>query len=106
MKGTIAFASIQNTIYVDNRTISIREGASLLDSGKNSTQSTESETQSGTEVVTTETEQTTETSGAVTDEDLLNMTEEDTEPVFTFDRDETKDTGSEFSSVYTYIIYK
>ena len=34
------------------------------------------------------------------------MTEEDTEPVFTFDRDETKDTGSEFSSVYTYIIYK
>ena len=106
VKGTIAFASIQNTIYVDNRTISIREGASLLDSGKNSTQSTESETQSGTEVVTTETEQTTETSGAVTDEDLLNMTEEDTEPVFTFDRDETKDTGSEFSSVYTYIIYK
>ena len=104
--GTITFASIQNTIYVDNRTISIREGASLLDSGKNSTQSTESETQSGTEVVTTETEQTTETSGAVTDEDLLNMTEEDTEPVFTFDRDETKDTGSEFSSVYTYIIYK
>ena len=106
VKGTIAFASIQNTIYVDNRTISIREGASLLDSGKNSAQSTESETQSGTEVVTTETEQTTETSGAVTDEDLLNMTEEDTEPVFTFDRDETKDTGSEFSSVYTYIIYK
>ena len=106
VKGTIAFASIQNTIYVDNRTISIREGASLLDSGKNSTQSTESETQSGTEVVTTETEQTTETSGAVTDEDLLKMTEEDTEPVFTFDRDETKDTGSEFSSVYTYIIYK
>ena len=106
VKGTIAFASIQNTSDVDNRTISIREGASLLDSGKNSTQSTESETQSGTEVVTTETEQTTETSGAVTDEDLLNMTEEDTEPVFTFDRDETKDTGSEFSSVYTYIIYK
>lgn len=106
VKGTIAFASVQNTIYVDSKTISIRDGASLLNSGKNSAQSTENETQSGTEVVSTETEQSTETSGAVTDDDLLNMTEEDTEPVFNFDRDETKDTGSEFSSVYTYIIYK
>lgn len=102
VKGTIAFASIQNTTYVDSKTISIREGASLLNSAVTNTQSTEA----GTEVISPDTESTTEVSGAVTDDDLLNMTEEDTEPVFNFERDETKDNGSEFSSVYTYIIYK
>lgn len=102
VKGAIAFASIQNTTYVDSKTISIREGASLLNSAKSET----ANTQAGTEVVSADTESTTEVSGSVTDDDLLNMTEEDTEPVFNFDRDETTDTGSEFSSVYTYIIYK
>lgn len=102
IKGTVAFASVQNTIYVDSKTISIREGASLLDGSTNKKQDTEA----GTEVVSTETESSTEVSGSVTDEDLLNMTEEDTEPVFNFDRDETKEKTSEFSSVYTYIIYK
>lgn len=102
IKGTVAFASVQNTIYVDSKTISIREGASLLDGSTNKKRDTEA----GTEVVSTETESSTEVSGSVTDEDLLNMTEEDTEPVFNFDRDETKEKTSEFSSVYTYIIYK
>lgn len=102
VKGTIAFASIQNTTYVDSKTISIRDGASLLNSAVADTESTET----GTEVVSPDTESATEVSGAVTDDDLLNMTEEETEKVFNFDRDETKDNGSEFSSVYTYIIYK
>lgn len=102
VKGTIAFVSTQNTIYVDNKTISIREGASIFDRAKGESQSTER----GTETVSTETEQATEVSGSVTDDDLLHMTEEDTEPVFQFDRNETKDSESEFSSVYTYIIYK
>lgn len=102
VKGTIAYVSVQNTRYVDSSTISIREGITLLDSAKGEPEDTEA----GSEVVSTETEQTTEVSGSVTDDDLLNMTEEEDKPVFNFDREETKENQSEFSSVYTYIIYK
>lgn len=101
VKGTIAYASVLNTNYVDNNTIAIREGTSLLESAKEPIDATES----GTEAVSTE-ETVTETGGAVTDDDLLEMTDE-TQPVFQFDKDDDKeDKDSEFSSVYTYIIYK
>jgi hypothetical protein len=108
VKGTIAYVTTTNTAYVDASTISIREGNSLYAS-----ESVTGDTQSATEAIgateTTEDDtQVEETSGSVSEDELLSGAEDDTEVVFDFDEEETTDdhTGSESSQVYTYIIYK
>ena len=106
VKGKIAYVSTENTGYVDEQTIAIKEGTSLL-SDKAGKDSTESE--KGTEAAMPEdSTQVQEADGSVSEDDLLNVTEESTEVEFHFDEadKEKEDSASEFSQVYTYIIYK
>ena len=110
VKGKIAYVSTTNTRLLDSNTVSIKEGNSLFGS------STETQQVEGTEVVSTEntaTEavmdtQSAESEGAVSEDDLLEASEEEKEPVFEFDEDNGsgQEADSEFSQVYTYIIYQ
>ncbi len=105
VKGKIAYLSITNTGYVDESTVAIQEGLSLLQTEALSESVTESGTESGTEIDGTEAVDSTE-GGAVSEDDLLS-TPESTEMIFEFDEEPKKsDSTSEFSQVYTYIIYK
>ena len=82
VNGTIAYASTMNTTYVDDSTIAIQEG----------TQSTEGEES---------------LDAAVSDNELLPDTEESDVVQFEFDEEPVDNTQmSEFSQVYTYIIYQ
>lgn len=102
VKGTIAYVSTANTRYVDAQTIEIQDGNSLL-AKESATESTQEATEAETENT-----QAQEVTGAVSDDDLLNATEEESEVTFDFKEDDTKtkDSIKEFSQVYTYIIYK
>ena len=62
-------------------------------------------TESATEAAGTQIE---ETTGAVSDDDLIDVTEQESEVKFQFDEEDTStdDATGEFSQVYTYIIYK
>lgn len=110
VKGEIAYISTVNTKLLDGSTVSIKEGNALLGS-ENDTQNID-----GTEAVSTEisgTEMTTETmstelEGSVSEDDLLEAAGEEETPVFQFDEEDESDQkeGSEFSQVYTYIIYQ
>ena len=93
VKGTICYVSTTNTSYVDAQTIAIKEGTSLLAAEK-TTEGTESATEA--------------TTGAVSDDDLIDVTEQESEVKFQFDEEDTStdDATGEFSQVYTYIIYK
>ena len=104
VKGTIAYVSTANTRYVDVKTIEIKEGNYLL-SQESADESTQEATETEAETQGTQAE---EVTGAVSDDDLLNVTEEESEVTFDFDEDDTKtqDSTKEFSQVYTYIIYK
>ena len=90
----------QITSYVDAQTIAIKEGTSLLAAEK-----TTEGTESATEAAGTQIE---ETTGAVSDDDLIDVTEQESEVKFQFDEEDTStdDATGEFSQVYTYIIYK
>lgn len=103
VKGKIAYVSTVNTKLLDDSTVSIREGNSLFESA--------GETQKGdaTEISATEAVAATETEeSAVSEDELLESTGEEKMPVFQFDDDETagQKADSEFSQVYTYIIYQ
>ena len=100
VKGTICYVSTTNTSYVDAQTIAIKEGTSLLAAEK-----TTEGTESATEAAGTQIE---ETTGAVSDDDLIDVTEQESEVKFQFDEEDTStdDATGEFSQVYTYIIYK
>ena len=89
-----------NTSYVDAQTIAIKEGTSLLAAEK-----TTEGTESATEAAGTQIE---ETTGAVSDDDLIDVTEQESEVKFQFEEEDTStdDATGEFSQVYTYIIYK
>ena len=100
VKGTICYVSTTNTSYVDAQTIAIKEGTSLLAAEK-----TTEGTESATEAAGTQIE---ETTGAVSDDDLIDVTEQESEVKFQFEEEDTStdDATGEFSQVYTYIIYK
>lgn len=105
IKGTIYFVSSANVALVDKSTISIKPGNSLLSAAVESTESEDvTETIDGEEVGATETDAVDD--GSVGEDELLTGEEESTEIVFDFGEEETEETDSEFSSVYTYIIYK
>ena len=101
-KSESRFINCQPPNYIDSKTIAIREGTSIFNNEKeNNTEATE--TQEGTETV----EETENTEQAVSEDNLLNATTEETEKVFDFSEDTAENkTDSEFSQVYTYIIYK
>ena len=102
VKGTIYYVSTTNTNYVDAQTIAIKDGTSLL-SQETATEGTEAE--AVTQEAETQISASTET---VADDDLLNVTQEESEVTFDFDKEDTNtsDSTKEFSQVYTYIIYK
>ncbi|MCM1105629.1 MAG: YgdI/YgdR family lipoprotein [Blautia sp.] len=109
--GDVAYVSTENTSYVDSSTISVQTGNYLLgqaaDTG--STQEEAAETVDGTEAVSTETEETEIDESALSDsdEDLLAVSQEETEVVFDFGEEtKEKESAGEFSEVYTYIVYK
>jgi hypothetical protein len=79
VKGTICYVSTTNTSYVDAQTIAIKEGTSLLAAEK-----TTEGTESATEAAGTQTE---ETTGAVSDDDLIDVTEQESEVKFQFDEE-------------------
>lgn len=106
--GTVAYLSTANTGWVDKSTIEIREGIHLL--GKTPVLETEGETESKKETETEEAQET-EENFPVIDEDLLDVTEAESEIVFEFEEEPLPETqesenGARFSTVYTYIIYK
>jgi flagellar basal body P-ring protein FlgI len=97
----VAFVTTTNTTYVDEKTIAIAEGTSIF-----GTQSVTGETESATEVISTEEDtQAEETSGSVSEDDLLSTAGEDSEVVFDFPEEETTE-ETEVSQIFTYIIYK
>lgn len=97
--GKILYASSTNTKMIDESTIEIGEGLSLL---KKAMESTEDGTESVEKVVTTEAEEE-GSDGAVSEADLLaESTESDEEVTFDFGGAAQDDTNA----VYTYIIYK
>lgn len=103
VKGKICYLSTQNTSLKDKNTVSIREGQNLLSKEADSTSETQdSEAEENvTEVIETE------ESGSVDDDEMLTGTEEESSVTFDFpDEEEQEDVSDEFSSVYTYIIYK
>jgi hypothetical protein len=102
VQGTIAYVTTTNTTYVDGKTIQIAAGTSIY-GGESVSESTES----ATEVVSTEEgTEAQETSGSVSDDDLLNAAGSDDEVVFDFPDDGESATDGAVSQVFTYIIYK
>ena len=99
VKGTICYVSTTNTSYVDAQTIAIKKERPFLQRKNNRG------TESATEAAGTQIE---ETTGAVSDDDLIDVTEQESEVKFQFDEEDTStdDATGEFSQVYTYIIYK
>ena len=95
----------------DSSTVSIREGISLFDSASD-TQMVENSQAVSTETTGTEAvfdTQLEESEGSVSEDDLLEAsTEEESGPVFQFDEDSNsgQEKDSEFSQIYTYIIYQ
>lgn len=101
--GEVVCVSVENTGYIDAKTISIKDGISIL-GGEVSTESTEAVETNTTEVQETAGQV---TEGSVSDEDLLNMsTEASAEVSFQFKEENEMNPDNEFSQVYTYIIYK
>ncbi len=101
--GKILYASIKDVKLVDEKTVSIGTVYNLLTSGQSSTESV-TEQINGTEANATEAVEGTESSdGSVSDDDILNSVQEETEVTFDFDSEE--DT-SEAVSYITYVIYK
>jgi len=93
--GDILYLSTPNISAYTKNTVTMKENCSLLDL------LAQKDTQEGSTMMDTEN---TEDSDSVVNEDELLMTEEETEVVFDFG-DDTSD-ASQYSSVYTYIIFK
>lgn len=110
--GNIRYVSANNVSIVDNKTVAIRPGTSLL--GKLLVEEPVSETTETKEPeITTETETEIEVSGSVGEDELVieEEVETETEIVFEFVEEEAEDVVTEgptvqYSNVYTYVIYK
>lgn len=103
--GNIVCFSVENTKYVDAKTIGVRTGTSALDT-EAGTESTEAASETVGQEASTQMQEAEE---SVSDDDLLNMSTEASEEVyFQFNDENAKENSSagEFSQVYTYIIYK
>lgn len=103
VKGTVQYTSVRNVDSVGKDTVVIRPGVNLLETAGISA---DTSADAGTESVATEDTQAQETTGAesVGDDDLLNA--EDTQMIeFDFGSD-TGVTDTDYTNVYTYIIYK
>ena len=109
VKGTVKYTSCQNVAYVDNSTIAISNDNNPEEEiVVEETQATEEATEEAVDVMNPDPLSADE--GSVGDEDLL--LEEDTEIVFEFEERErpasrpSSSQNSNYTNVYTYIIYK
>ena len=103
--GNICYASSQNVSLVNKNTVAIKSGYNLLGTVAAETETEEVPTE--TEELVTETE--VETSGSVSEDELLLEEETETEIVFEFVEEQEEPVAedtTQYSSVYTYIIYK
>ena len=103
--GNICYASSQNVSLVDKKTVAIKSGYHLLGNVVDETETQEIPTE--TEETVSETE--IETSGSVSEDELLLEEETETEIVFEFaeEKDEPiQEDTTQYSNIYTYIIYK
>ncbi len=104
--GNICFASSENVSLVDKKTVAIKSGYSLLEQLADEVETEVIPTE--TEEIVTETE--VETSGSVSEDELVLEEETETEIVFEFPEEEEEPASEEdvtqYSNVYTYIIYK
>ncbi len=104
--GNICFASSENVSLVDKKTVAIKSGYNLLGTIAEEVETETSQTE--TEEPVTETE--VETSGSVSEDELVLEEETETEIVFEFPEEEeepaAEDDTTQYSNVYTYIIYK
>lgn len=101
--GEIVYVSAENIANFGTNSVSIQAGSHILDVATADTQNTQAT--EGTEH--TELTETTENEGSVGEDELLLTTEETEEEVeFDFGDSEEETTTSQFSEVYTYIIYR
>ena len=99
--GTILYVSTENVALKDKNTVSIQNGQNLLTELESTESQGVTETIDGTEVESTEEDM------SVDEDEMLTGTEETTEKKFDFGNETVKNpTASEFSNVYTYVIYK
>ena len=99
----VSFASVKNTKIVDENTIAIKAGKNLLEKAIDDTEASSEE---GTDVVQenvdgTEAGEENGDSSSVSEDDLLNAVEEESEVSFDFGDEE-----EEIKTDYTYVIYK
>lgn len=107
VKGTICYVSTENVSLVDDSTVAIADGNSLLGGTllADDTQAMEAEGTEAAETMHVETED--GDAGSVSEDEILTGEDEDTQIVFDFGDEESADSdASEYSSIYTYIIYK
>lgn len=98
--GEIKYATIKNTKLVDGKTLSIKEGNSLLQNAVGNTENSiemASETEESTQMVEESNE------GSVGEDELLTG-DTSSEEVFDFSDDPSLDT--DYTDVYTYVIFK
>lgn len=101
--GEILYVSAENISEFQTNSVSIQSGSHILEAQTSDTESTQN-TQ-GTE--STQNTESTEDEGSVGEDELLITTEETEQTVeFDFGDSESETTTSQFSEVYTYIIYK
>jgi hypothetical protein len=107
VSGKICYVSTENVSLVDEKTIAIKEGTHLLDVTVNAQDTeTEPEETESLEADTEIAEAESAADGSVSEDELL-VGEEETEVVFEFDEEQTDSSDAgEYSTVYTYIIYK
>ncbi len=104
VKGTICYVSTENVSLVDGSTIAIGAGNSLFGESVLA-EDTQAEEADSTEAMSVESEG--EDSGSVSEDEILTGEDGDTEIVFDFGDEENADsTDTEYSNIYTYIIYK
>lgn len=99
--GTILYVSTENVVLKDKNTVSIQNGQNLLTELESTESKGVTETIDGTEAKSTQDE------SSVDEDEMLTGTEESTEKKFDFGKETVKNpSASEFSNIYTYIIYK
>lgn len=101
--GDIKYASVENVSLVDKKTVAIAAGNNLLGQAVASTESTTENATESVEEVTTESID----DGSISEDELLEVGEEEQEIDFGFDDDSSADeTTDTYTNVYTYVIYK
>ena len=101
VSGKILYSSVENVKYIDKNTMSVGNGNNLLNE---ELEKTTENVQSADDTQITETESVDE--GSIDTDDLLEESTQEQEVEFDFGEETTVEENSDFSEVYTYIVYK